>query len=83
VTAAPGLEAAPAGAHHRSCGVAAGGVGERGAAVVILPEIVPARWWQNLLHNQTTLLLKAVLLFRQEPNGAPRVVINVPYYLHS
>ena len=56
---------------------------ERGTAVVILPEIVPARWWQNLLHNQTTLLLKAVLLFRQEPNGAPRVVINVPYYLHS
>jgi amino acid transporter len=54
---------------------------ERGAAVVILPEIVPARWWQNLLHNQTTLLLKAVLLFHQEPNGAPRVVINVPYYL--
>jgi len=56
---------------------------ERGAAVVILPEIVPARWWQNLLHNQTTLLLKALLLFRQERNGAPRVVINVPYHLRS
>jgi amino acid transporter len=56
---------------------------ERGTAVVILPEIVPARWWQNLLHNQTTLMLKAVLLFRQEHNGAPRVVINVPYHLHS
>ena len=52
-------------------------------AVVILPEIVPARWWQNLLHNQTTLMLKAVLLFRQEHNGSPRVVINVPYHLHS
>jgi hypothetical protein len=56
---------------------------ERGTAVVILPEIVPARWWQNLLHNQTTLMLKAVLLFRQEHNGSPRVVINVPYHLHS
>jgi amino acid transporter len=56
---------------------------ERGIAVVILPEIVPARWWQNLLHNQTTLMLKAVLLFRQEHNGSPRVVINVPYHLHS
>ncbi len=56
---------------------------ERGMAVVILPEIVPARWWQNLLHNQTTLMLKAVLLFRQEPKAAPRVVINVPYHLHS
>ena len=56
---------------------------ERGMAVVILPEIVPAHWWQNLLHNQTTLMLKAVLLFRQEQNTAPRVVINVPYRLHN
>ena len=43
----------------------------------------PARWWQNLLHNQTTLLIKAVLLFRQERSGAARVVINVPYHLHG
>jgi hypothetical protein len=56
---------------------------ERGLAVVILPEIVPARWWQNLLHNQTTLLLKAVLLFRQARGGDARVVINVPYHLRS
>jgi len=26
---------------------------------VILPEFVPARWWQHLLHNQTSLLIKA------------------------
>ena len=56
---------------------------ERGLAVVILPEIVPARFWQHLLHNQTTLMLKAVLLFRQERNGEARVVINVPYHLQS
>jgi hypothetical protein len=56
---------------------------ERGLAVVILPEIVPARRCQNLLHNQTTLLIKAVLLFRQERGGAARVVIHVPYHLHG
>ena len=56
---------------------------ERGLAVVVLPEIVPARWWQNLLHNQTTLMIKAVLLFRQGRNGNARVVINVPYHLHD
>ena len=56
---------------------------EHGLAVVILPEIVPARWWQNLLHNQTTLLIKAVLLFRQGRGGEARVVINVPYHLHD
>jgi hypothetical protein len=54
---------------------------ERGLAVVILPEIVPGRWWQHLLHNQTTFQLKAVLLFRQERGGETRIVINVPYHL--
>ena len=54
---------------------------ERGLAVVILPEIVPARWWQHLLHNQTTFQLKAVLLFRQGRGGEARIVINVPYHL--
>jgi amino acid transporter len=54
---------------------------ERGLAVVILPEIVPGRWWQHLLHNQTTFQLKAVLLFRQERSGEARIVINVPYHL--
>ena len=56
---------------------------ERGLAVVILPEIVPARWWQHLLHNQTTFQLKAVLLFREERGGEVRIVINVPYHLHG
>jgi amino acid transporter len=56
---------------------------EHGLAVVILPEIVPGRWWQHLLHNQTTFLLKAVLLFHQGRNGEARVVINVPYHLRE
>jgi len=43
---------------------------------IILPEFVPARWWQHLLHNQTALLIKGALLFRR---GV--VVTNVPYHL--
>jgi amino acid transporter len=43
---------------------------------VILPEMVPAHWWEQVLHNQTALRLKAALLFR------PGVVVaNVPYHL--
>jgi hypothetical protein len=43
---------------------------------IILPEFVPARWWQHLLHNQTALLVKGALLFR------PGVIVtNVPYHL--
>jgi amino acid transporter len=43
---------------------------------IILPEFIPARWWQHLLHNQTALLIKGALLFRK---GI--VVTNVPYHL--
>ncbi len=43
---------------------------------VVLPEFVPAHWWEHVLHNQTALRLKAALLFR--PNT---IVIDVPYHL--
>jgi hypothetical protein len=43
---------------------------------VILPEMVPAHWWEQVLHNQTALRLKAALLFR------PGIVVaSVPYHL--
>lgn len=32
---------------------------------VVLPEFVPERWWQHLLHNQTAWLIKSVLLFKR------------------
>jgi hypothetical protein len=41
---------------------------------VVLPEFVPARWWQHLLHNQSSLMLKGALLFK--PNV---IVTSVPY----
>ena len=43
---------------------------------VVLPEYVPAKWWQQLLHNQSSLLLKGRLLFKR---GI--IVTNVPYHL--
>ena len=43
---------------------------------VVLPEILPARWWQNILHNQRALMLKAALLFKD------RVILtDVPFHL--
>jgi amino acid transporter len=48
----------------------------RKTLTVILPEMVPAHWWEQVLHNQTALRLKAALLFR------PGVVVaDVPYHL--
>ena len=45
---------------------------------IILPEFVPARWWQHLLHNQTALVIKGALLFRRRV-----IVTNVPYHLKA
>lgn len=45
---------------------------------VVLPEVVPRRWWQSLLHGQTALYFKRLLLFE------PRVVVtSVPLHLQS
>lgn len=52
-------------------------------AAVIVPEFVPAKWWQPLMHNQTAWLLKAALLYHRRVGGFPRVIIDVPYYLRK
>ncbi|HEX2089607.1 MAG TPA: APC family permease [Actinomycetota bacterium] len=45
---------------------------------VVLPEFVVRRWWEHLLHNQTGLYIKRLLLYE------PRVVVtSVPYHLGS
>jgi len=51
-------------------------VGENHVVTIVIPEFVPARWWQHLLHNQTALLIKGALLFRK---GV--VVVDVPFHL--
>jgi amino acid transporter len=43
---------------------------------VVLPEFIPAKWWQHILHNQSSLLLKGALLFRENV-----IVTSVPYHL--
>jgi hypothetical protein len=43
---------------------------------IVLPEFLPAKPWEYLLHNQSALRLKAALLFR--PNT---IVADVPYQL--
>jgi hypothetical protein len=45
---------------------------------IILPEFIPAKWWQHLLHNQTALLIKGALLFRRG-----KVAISIPYHLEQ
>jgi amino acid transporter len=43
---------------------------------IVVPQFVPRRSWQNVLHAQTALFLRMALLFRR---GI--VITNVPYHL--
>ena len=52
-------------------------------ATVVLPEFIPAHWWQSVLHNQTAWQLKAALLYHRHQLGFQRVIIDVPYYLRD
>jgi amino acid transporter len=45
---------------------------------IVIPEFIPARWWQHLLHNQTALVIKGALLFRKRV-----VVVDVPFHLEA
>lgn len=54
---------------------------ERGLTMVVLPEFVPARWWHELLHNQTARAIKRGLLYRRGITGKNRVIVDVPYHL--
>jgi amino acid transporter len=49
-----------------------------GMIAIVIPEFVPRHWWQQVLHNQTALLVKGALLFRR---GI--VVVDVPFHLQS
>ena len=44
--------------------------------LVVLTEVVPRHWWDNLLHNQTSLRLKVRLFFRRNT-----IVADVPYHV--
>ena len=50
-------------------------------AAVLLLEIVPARGWQALLHNQGAWLVKTTLLYRRRHHGYQRMIIDVPFHL--
>jgi hypothetical protein len=47
-----------------------------GVVTVILPEFVPHRLWQHVMHNQHALLIKGALLFKRNI-----VVTSVPYHI--
>lgn len=49
-----------------------------GIVTVVLPEFVPSRWWHHLLHNQTALFIKGILLFKKGVFAA-----SVPFHFRK
>ncbi len=43
---------------------------------VVIPQFIPKKGWHNILHNQTSLLIRTFLLYRRNV-----VVTTVPYHL--
>jgi len=50
-------------------------------SAVIIPEFIPARWWQGFLHNQTAWSIKLALIYRRRRLGFQRMIIDVPIHL--
>ncbi len=46
---------------------------------VLIPEFVVSTWWEKLLHNQTSVAIRAALYEDQIERGKGRPVISVPY----
>ncbi|MCB9420270.1 MAG: APC family permease [Ardenticatenaceae bacterium] len=52
-------------------------------AAVLIPEFIPAKWWQSFLHNQTAWSIKLALLYRRRRLGFQRMIIDVPIHLQQ
>jgi len=50
-------------------------------AVLILPELIPAASWQEMLHNNMADEIKKALLYRRRKNGYQNIIIDVPFHL--
>ncbi len=52
--------------------------GHQSLVTVLVPEAIPAQWWEHFLHTQTALMIKGALLFRE---GV--AVMSVPLHLRD
>jgi amino acid transporter len=52
--------------------------GRSGHIHILVPQFIPRKWWHNLLHNQSALLLRAWFLHHKDV-----VITTVPYHLQK
>lgn len=49
---------------------------EHDIVTIVIPEVVAKKWWHNLMHNQTAIAIKAMLVFKPG-----KVVTTIRYHL--
>lgn len=54
------------------------GKGTNSHIQIVIPQFIPKKWWHNLLHNQTALLLRFWLIRQKDV-----VITTVPYHLRK
>lgn len=53
---------------------------ERGLCTLVIPTFIPSKFWHNIMHNQTVVILKTALLYGSNGhNEASRVIVEIPY----
>jgi hypothetical protein len=50
--------------------------GSKDTVTVVMPQFVVTKWWGNILHNQTSLFIKTMLLKRRNI-----AIVTVPYII--
>jgi len=50
-------------------------------AILVLPELIPASSWHEILHNQAADQIKKALLYQRRQGGINRIIIDVPFHL--
>ena len=53
-------------------------LGENHMVTIVIPEFIPAKWWQQLLHNQTALVIKGALPVPPQRGRDGRAVSPAP-----
>lgn len=52
-------------------------------AVLVLPELIQPRSWNQIFHNQSAALIKEAILYHRHHAGVNRIIIDVPFHLQD
>ncbi|MCM3342532.1 APC family permease [Paenibacillus sp. MER TA 81-3] len=51
---------------------------ENDHVTILIPQFIPRHWWENILHNQTSIMLRAYFINRKDV-----VITTVPYHFQQ